>query len=199
MIFSSSSDSEEDNLPLSETRKQLKSEFEESKLNSENQVSFPEKKFGGLFNFGASTSAAMQQSAMQDESSVHAKKFNYHPIRKRTSCKTIFESSSSISSSENGSSDEEWNSKNTFKTEQKRTKFSKNRRKATKKYKKRRVSSTVVSNPKPLSELPTSEEAREKDGESVVQYDLPRVRSMIIKRGEQQDQHYIQKESNSGE
>lgn len=197
-MFSSESDDTEDNKPLSETRKQLKSEMDEGKF----KVNLGEKaeehvrnlKLNSdtisLFNYGASTSTASQP----DDNVTNQSKFYYHPIRKRVSGKSIFDSSSNNSSSSTSeTSDEEWKSKTTTKVDSKHSKaFSKNRRKPSKKFQKqRRVSSTIVSNPKPLSELPSSEEAREDDGSS----EFPKVKSVIIKKFD--DQHYIQKNSNS--
>lgn len=189
-LFSSDSDDTEDNKPLSETRKLLKSETGEGKLDLKKDARIPDQTMEdaiNLFNYGASTSTASQP----DENVTNQKKFYYHPIRKRLSGKSIFDSSSSNSTSESETSDEEWQSKMS-KVE---SKSSKNRRKSSKKFKKRRVSSTIVSNPKPLSELPTSEEARE-DDEGIGSMEYPRVKSVIIKKFND-DQHYIQKTSNS--
>lgn len=199
-IYSSSSDTE-DNKPLSETRKQLKSELCDGKfdvnLDIKNDDHIPDPNMGMdnliMFNYGASTSTA----SLPDENITNQKKFYYHPIRKRTSGKSIFDSSSSNSSStDSDTSDDEWQTKMASRNENKRSKCSKNRRKSSKKLKKRRVSSTIVSNPKPLSLLPSSEEARDGDavGESINE-DYPRIKSVIIKKFD--DQHYIQKSSNS--
>lgn len=196
--FSSESDDTEDNKPLSETRKQLKSEIDEGKfkVNLEEKVDEHVRNFKisndavSLFNYGASTSTASQP----DDNVTNQKKYYYHPIRKRLAGKSIFDSSSNNSSSSTTeNSDEEWKSKKSSKVDSKHSKASsKNRRKPSKKFKKqRRVSSTIVSNPKPLSELPSSEEAREDDGSS----EFPKVKSVIIKKFD--DQHYIQKNSNS--
>lgn len=199
-VYSSSSDTE-DNKPLSETRKQLKSELSEGKfeasLDIKNDDHIPDPNISMdnliLFNFGASTSTA----SLPDENFTNQKKFYYHPIRKRQSGKSIFDSSSSSgsSSSDSDTSDDEWQSKMASgRSDNKRSKSSKNRRKSSKKLKKRRVSSTIVSNPKPLSLLPSSGEARDDDTEAIND-DYPRVKSVIIKKFD--DQHYIQKSSNS--
>lgn len=194
-LFSSETDDPEDNKPLSETRKQLKSELEEAKF----EVNFdikddPTMRIDdniNILNYGASTSTASQP----DEHVTNQKKLYYHPIRKRVSCKSIFDSTSSESSSLSETSDEEWQSKMYNKAEGKHSKSSKNRRKNSRKLKKRRVSSTIVSHPKPLSELPSSEEAPgDNDAMEPVDYP-PRVKSVIIKKHD--DQHYIQKTSNS--
>lgn len=199
-ICSSESDDPEDNKPLSETRKQLKSEIDDGlfdanmDIKTDDHIPDPSNKFDMKFlNYGASTSTASQP----DESVVTNKKFYYHPIRKRTAGKSIFEGSSSSSpSSESETSDVEWHSKISSRLEQKHSKASKNRRKTTKKHKKRRISSTIVSNQKPLSELPTSEEAREDNHEAMSSLEYPRVKSVIIKKFDN-DQHYIQNNSNS--
>lgn len=199
-VYSSSSDTE-DNKPLSETRKQLKSELSEGKfeanLDIKNDDHIPDPSMSMdnliLFNFGASTSTA----SLPDENFTNQKKFYYHPIRKRQSGKSIFDSSSSSgsSSSDSDTSDDEWQSKMASgRSDNKRSKSSKNRRKSSKKLKKRRVSSTIVSNPKPLSLLPSSGEARD-DNTEAINDDFPRVKSVIIKKFD--DQHYIQKSSNS--
>jgi E3 ubiquitin-protein ligase Topors len=168
-----SSDSEDDK-PLAETVKQLKSEMVEIEPN-ENKLK--------LLNFGASTSTASQP----DESVTNTRKLYYHPIRKRLSGKSIFDSSSDSSSSSE-TSDDDWESKKR-----------KNRKKSSKKLKKRRVSSTIVSNTKPLSELPSSGEAREdadeNNGDVALGEEFPRVKSVIIKKYD--DQHYIQKSTES--
>lgn len=200
-IFSSDSDDPEDNKPLSETRKQLKSEMDEGKfdvnlgIKSDEHIPDPNMRLDdnlNLLNYGASTSTASQP----DENITNQKKFYYHPIRKRLSGKSIFDSSSSASStSDSETSDDEWQSKMSTKVESKQNKSSKNRRKSSKKLKKRRVSSTIVSNPKPLCELPSSEEARDDDDNAMCSVDYPRVKSVIIKKYD--DQHYIQKTSNS--
>lgn len=200
-IFSSDSDDPEDNKPLSETRKQLKSEMDEGKfdvnlgIKSDEHIPDPNMRLDdnlNLLNYGASTSTASQP----DENVTNQKKFYYHPIRKRLSGKSIFDSSSSASStSDSETSDDEWQSKMSTKVENKQNKSSKNRRKSSKKLKKRRVSSTIVSNPKPLCELPSSEEARDDDDNAMCSVDYPRVKSVIIKKYD--DQHYIQKTSNS--
>ena len=190
--FSSDSDDPEDNKPLSETRKQLKSEMDEAKfdvnldLKEDPNIKIDENI--NLLNYGASTSTASQP----DENTTNQKKFYYPPIRKRIAEKSIFDSSSSSSSSESETSDEEWQSKMVSKTESKHSKSSKTRRKNSRKLKKRRVSSTIVSHPKPLSELPSSEEA---PGDNDTSVDYPRVKTVIIKKHD--DQHYIQKTSNS--
>ena len=152
-VCSSDSDTE-DNKPLSvlqETKKLLKSEMVEETV--------PEISMGehvNLLNYGASTSTASQP----DESVTNQKKLYYHPIRKRLSGKSIFDSSSSdSSSSDSETSDEEWQSKMT--TVHKRN--AKSRRKSSKNFKKRRVSSSMTGNQKPLSELPSSGEAREEE------------------------------------
>jgi E3 ubiquitin-protein ligase Topors len=199
-IYSSSSDTE-DNKPLSETRKQLKSELSEGKfdvnldIKNDNHIPDPMRMDDNiiLFNYGASTSTA---SLPDDIVTNQTKKLYYHPIRKRLSGKSIFDSSSSSdsSSSDSDTSDEEWQSKMPSKIENKHTKSSKNRRKSSKKLKKRRVSSTIVSNPKPLSQLPSSEEARVGEDEAMNE-DFPRIKSVTIKKYD--DQHYIQKSSNS--
>lgn len=186
-IFSFESDDTEDNKPLSETRRLLKSEIDEGHI----KINVDEKgeELGGndksdanrLFNYGASTSTASQP----DDNVTNQKKFYYHPIRKRLSAKSISDSSSNNSTT-SGSSNEEWKSKQSKLNRA----TSKNRRKPSKHFKKRRVSSTTVI-PKPLSELPSSEEAREGDGIS----EFPRVKSVIIKKYD--DQHYIQNNSNS--
>lgn len=196
-LFSSESDDTEDNKPLSETRKLLKSEVCETQcdvnhdVKTDEQASEPEfePEHLTLFNYGASTSTASQPEELR----IPPKKFYYQPKRKRHSGKSIFEASSSdSSSSESENSDEEWKSKN------KNSKTSKNRRKSTKKLKKRRVSSTIVSNQKPLSELPSSEEAREEDGdEAMCTVDHPRIKSVIIKKTD--DHHYIQKTNSNSD
>lgn len=190
-IYSSSSDTE-DNKPLSETRKQLKSEIDEVKFDIKSDEAIADMSVRhedeniNLLNYGASTSTASQP----DETITIQKKFYYHPIRKRVAGKSIFDSSSSdSSSSDSDTSDEEWQSKMPSKSEPKHSKSSKKRRKSSKKLKKRRVSSTIVNNPKPLSQLPSSEEARDDDD------DYPRIKSVIIKKSD--DHHYIQKSSNS--
>lgn len=172
-----SSDSEDDK-PLAETVKQLKSEMVEVEVNEEKI---------NLLNFGASTSTASQP----DENVTNTRKLYYPPIRKRLSGKSIFDSSSSDSSSSSETSDDDWENKKR-----------KNRRKSSKKLKKRRVSSTIVSNTKPLSELPSSGEAREDGAEEVAEEgdvemgeQFPRVKSVIIKKYD--DQHYIQKSTDS--
>jgi E3 ubiquitin-protein ligase Topors len=159
----------EDNKPLAETMKQLKSETVDA-----------EDKSGLLLNFGASTST-----------DTNPRKLYYHPIRKRSLGKSIFESSSSDSSSSSESSDDDWESKKR-----------KSRKKSSKALKKRRVTASTSSagNTKPLSELPSSEEAREEIPEGQAEGDeineqLPRVKSVIIKKCD--DQHYIQKSSES--
>lgn len=171
------SDSEDDK-PLAETMKQLKSEMVEVEVGEEKL---------NLLNFGASTSTASQP----DENVTNPRKLYYHPIRKRLSGKSIFDSSSSDSSSSTETSDDDWESKKR-----------KNRRKSSKKLKKRRVSSTIVSNTKPLSELPSSGEARDDgqeegnaDGDVMMGEQFPRVKSVIIKKNH--DQHYIQKSTDS--
>lgn len=172
-----SSDSE-DNKPLAETVKLLKSEMVDVEVNEDKL---------NLLNFGASTSTA----SLPDENVTNTRKLYYHPIRKRLSGKSIFDSSSSESSSSSETSDDDWESKKR-----------KNRRKSSKKLKKRRVSSTIVSNTKPLSELPSSGEAcvdgGEKghaEGDEEMGEQFPRVKSVIIKKYD--DQHYIQKSTES--
>ncbi|CRL03306.1 CLUMA_CG016369, isoform A [Clunio marinus] len=200
-IYSSSSDTE-DNKPLSETRNQLKSEMCENKFNInleiKNDESNPDASGGGtlddnlnLLNFGASTSTASQP----DDIITNQKKFYHHPIRKRVTGKSIFDSSSSDSSSttsKSDTSDDEWRTKTTTN----KSKSSKSRRKSSKNFKKRRMSSTIVSNPKPLSQLPSSEEAHDNDGEAI-HSELPRVKSVIIRKFD--DQHYVQQKSSSSE
>lgn len=191
-LFSSDTEDPEDNKPLSETRKQLKSEMDEAKfdlnLDLKDDPSAMDDNIN-MLNYGASTSTASQP----DENVTNQKKFYYHPrLQKRVSTKSIFDSSSSSSSSESETSDEEWQSKMVNKSDSKHSKSSKTRRKNSRKLKKRRVSSTIVSHPKPLSELPSSGEA---PGDNDALLDYPRVKSVIIKK--QDDQHYIQKTSNS--
>lgn len=190
MLFSSDTDDPEDNKPLSETRKQLKSEMEEAKFDVNLDIKDdPNMRMDdniNTLNYGASTSTASQP----DENVTNQKKFYYHPIRKRVSGKSIFDSSSSESSSESETSDEEWQSKMVNKAESKHSKSSKTRRKNSRKLKKRRVSSTIVSHPKPLSQLPSSEEAPG-DNDGLESVDYPRVESVIIKKHD--DQHYIQR------
>lgn len=187
----SSSDDPEDNKPLSETRKQLKSEMDETKFNMNLEIKDDPKieidENIHTLNYGASTSTASQP----DENVTNQKKFYYHPIRKRIAEKSIFDSSSSTSSSNSKTSDEEWHSKWSSKMENRNSKSSKNRRKNSRKLNKRRISSTIV---KPLSELPSSEEAPN-DNNAMESVDYPRVKSVIIKK--YIDQHYIQKASNS--
>lgn len=190
-ICSSDSDDPEDNKPLSE----MKSEMVEGKfdinLDIKDDSLIPDPKMRqedtlNLLNYGASTSTASQP----EENVTNQKKFYYHPIRKRVSGKSIFDSSSSASqSSDSETSDDEWQSKMTSKSESKQNKTSKNRRKA-KNFKKRRVSSTIVSNPKPLSELPSTEEARDDEDNAIGSVEHPRVKSVIIKKYDEQ-QHYI--------
>lgn len=204
-LSSSDSDDTEDNKPLSETRKQLKSElFEEEKyemhdindIKTDEHIPEPNMRMDdnmNLFNFGASTSTA----SLPDENVPNQKiqKLYYQPKRKRFTGKGIFEESSSeSSSSESSTSDDEWQDKVASSTSIKQNKSSRHRRKSSKKQKKRRVSSTIVSNPKPLSELPSSEEARDDDDEAMG-IEHPRIKSVIIKK--QDDQHYIENAENS--
>ena len=202
-IYSTESDDSEDNKPLSETRKQLKSEVDDGSfdidIKTDDHIPDPNMRDDNIniLNYGASTSTASQP----DENIVTQKKFYYHPIRKRVSGKSIFDSSSPSGSSisESEASDEEWHSKISSRLEQKHNKTSKTRRKPSKKHKKRRISSTIVSNPKPLSELPSTgeAEAQEEDTEQQAMDSLeyPRVKSVIIKKYD--NEHYIQKTSNS--
>jgi E3 ubiquitin-protein ligase Topors len=201
---SSDSDDTEDNKPLSETRKLLKSELCEEKYEirqnykTDEHIPEPNMKIDhsiNLFNFGASTSAASQP----DESVSNQKnlKIYYQPKRKsRCASKSIFEqsssSSSSSSSSESSTSDDEWQTKQAISVGSKH-KSSRHRRKGSKKMK-RRVSSTIVSNPKPLCELQSSEEVRE-DEDTVMGTEHPRIKSVIIKK--QDDQHHYIENANS--
>lgn len=199
-VYSSSSDTE-DNKPLSETRKQLKSELTEGKfdvaldIKNDDHIPDPTAQIEdtlNLFNYGASTSTASQP----DDIVTNQKKFYYHPIRKRLSGRSIFDSSSSdSSSSQSDTSDEEWQSKMPTKIDHKHSKSSKNRRKSSKKLKKRRVSSTIVSNPKPLCMLPSSEEARDVGVDEPMHQEYPRIKSVIIKKYD--DQFMVQQSSNS--
>lgn len=189
-INSSSSDTE-DNKPLSETRKQLKSELgdETLTLDIKNDDHIPDPSMDSLsaFNYGASTSTA----TLPDEIVTNQKKLNYHPLRKRRSGKSLLDSSSSSStSSKSDSSDDEWQSKMASKCDKRRIKSFK-RRLASKKLKKRRMSSMQLPS---LSLLPSSEQAPN-DDQNALNEDFPRIKLVIIKKFD--DQHYIQKSSNS--
>lgn len=184
----SSSDTE-DNKPLSETKKKLKSEINveqiEEKIEFKNDGLIMSNFTDALhiFNYGASGSTASQP----DDHVTNQKKFYFSPIRKRLSKRSVLESTSSESlSSDSENSDEEWQSK--------LKRCSKNRRKS-KKFKKRRVSSTIVSNQKPLSQLPTSEEAPD---DEAIDKEYPRIKSVIIKKFDDQ-QHYIEKQSTNSD
>lgn len=144
-----------------------------------------EEKACQLLNFGASTSTSTD---------TNPKKLYFHPKRKLFPGKSIFESSSSESESSSESSDDDWESKKR-----------KSRKKSSKALKKRRVSATIVSNTKPLSQLPSSEEAKQEvrteDGQAHSETEnheqFPRVKSVIIKKCD--DQHYIEQKSTESE
>lgn len=184
-VDSSTTDSE-DNKPLAETCKQLKSEAEEEKpvitfkidesVIPKNESTIP------IFNYSASTSA-------MNEDNGKIRKIYFAPKRKRAATKSIFASSSSSSgstSSNSNSSSDEANDKDSNK--------SKSRQKLTaKKLKKIRLSSAIGSTPKPLSQLQSSEEAQNDDDHGLVQ---PRLKSVIIKKTDNQ-QYSVQQRTDT--
>jgi E3 ubiquitin-protein ligase Topors len=190
-VDSSTTDSE-DNKPLAETKKQLKSEVDEKKPliqdfsgigEGSNFEEFTENFINTLCE--PSTSKALEQQQQQTNENT-VKKIYFAPKRKNLSGKSIFDSSSSSSStsSNSGESDEEWETLQNGKT--------KSRRKLTaKKLKKMRLSSS--SNPKPLSQLQSSEEATHISDENDV--NKPRIKSVIIKKTD--NEHYIQRMTSS--
>jgi hypothetical protein len=201
-VSSSDSDDTEDNKPLSETRKLLKSEHcEETYKIHQNFIKTDDHIPGlnvrtdnnmNLFNFGASTSAASQPDEIV---SIQKHQKIYYQPKRKSKClgKSIFEQSSSpSSSSESSTSNDEWQTKSASNAGSKH-KSSRHRRKGSKKMK-RRVSSTIVSNPKPLCELQSSEEVRE-DEDAVMGTEHPRIKSVIIKK--QDDQHHYIQNANS--
>lgn len=205
-IDSSSTDSDE-NKPLSETQKILKSEKSADGIGASNSQSTTQaiKMPDGIdmpkpnedaycVNYGASTS----NSADGSKNTTNTRKLYFKPVRKRLSQKSIFDSTSSSTTSEASGSDNEWQIK--FNSTQdklglKRKRALKNRRKiSAKELKKRRASSTIVRPPKSLHELPTSEEARSPSEDTE---DHPKIKSVIIKKCDDQEQHYIEKSSES--
>jgi E3 ubiquitin-protein ligase Topors len=188
-VDSSTTDSE-DNKPLAETKKQLKSEVDEMKPliqefngigEGSNLDDFDENLINTLCE--PSTSKALEQ---QQANGNTVKKIYFAPKRKNLSGKSIFDSSSSSSStsSNSGESEDEWETLQNGKT--------KSRRKLTaKKLKKMRLSTS--SNPKPLSQLQSSEEATHINDENDV--DKPRIKSVIIKKTD--NAHYIQRMTSS--
>ena len=186
-VDSSTTDSE-DNKPLAETKKQLKSEVDEMKPliqdfngigEGSNLDDFEENLINTLCE--PSTSKALEQ---QQANGNTVKKIYFAPKRKNLSGKSIFDSSSSSSSTSSNSSEDEWETLQNGKT--------KSRRKLTaKKLKRMRLSTS--SNPKPLSQLQSSEEATHMNDENDV--DKPRIKSVIIKKTD--NAHYIQRMTSS--
>lgn len=188
-VDSSTTDSE-DNKPLAETKKQLKSEVDEKKplINEFNGIGeesnlevFSENLINTLCE--PSTSKGLEQ---QQANGNTVKKIYFAPKRKNLSGKSIFDSSSSSSSStsNSGESEDEWETLQNGKT--------KSRRKLTaKKLKKMRLSTS--SNPKPLSQLQSSEEATHINDENDI--NKPRIKSVIIKKTD--NEHYIQRRTSS--
>lgn len=184
-VDSTSTDSE-DNKPLAITKMKLKAELEETKSDIKEQV----REFKNILepevhiedsslNFGASTS--QQEPLLAKEITPRVKKFYFAPKRKRVSTKNVLEpsSSSGSSSSDNSSSSssESSNAENGYHKLKKRR-----RRMAEKNMKRIRLS--TAKNQKPLSLLPSTEEARESDD-----INHPPIRSVIIVKNS--NHHYI--------
>lgn len=185
-VDSTSTDSE-DNKPLAITKMKLKAELEETKSDIKEQILElknilePEVHIeDSSLNFGASTS--QQEPLQAKEITPRVKKFYFAPKRKRISTKNVLEpsSSSGSSSSDNSSSSssESSNAENGYHKLKKRR-----RRMAEKNMKRIRLS--TAKNQKPLSLLPSTEEARESDDKN-----HPPIRSVIIVKNNS-NHHYI--------
>lgn len=206
-VDSSTTDSE-DNKPLAETKKLLKSEDDKKPdiqgfcdaisimpstsrvlmnlMNNNEEIR--KQDFYEDMNPMPSTSNGLMKLMTNHEDGNKVKKIYFAPKRKVISGKSIFDDSTSSSSSDSDSSDtdEEWKSTNgSGKT--------KARRKLTaKKLKRIRLSSS--SNTKPLSQLQTSEETQHSDDNDTIK---PPIKSVIIKKAD--NAHYIQKSKSSGD
>jgi E3 ubiquitin-protein ligase Topors len=228
-VDSSTTDSD-DNKPLAETVKQLKTESDESKveiskyveaiLNSNISPENPNldkphdsininNMDDNVFNYGASTSntnininnnSNSNSNSNSNVLGVNAteldnklKKIYFAPKRKNISKKSIFESSSSSASSKSGSSSDSsstTSSSNSTEWNKKDIKSKSRRKHAAKRLKIMRKSSAI--NQKPLNKLHSSEETHNSDEEQ-----MPRIKSVIIKKNDNQHYTLQNKPSNS--
>jgi E3 ubiquitin-protein ligase Topors len=190
-VDSSTTDSE-DNKPLAITKLKLKSEVDESKsIIHEKKIDIrsllePEIQIDA-FNYGASTShQSMMDQQLTSDPFPKVKKIYFAPKRKRISTKNVFEKSSSESSSSSGSTSD--SSSNSDANSDNHRSKKKRRKVAEKNMKLKRISS--AKNQKPLSLLPSTEEALNGDEPP------PRVKSVIIKMKSNQP-YVMQKSSNT--
>lgn len=192
-VDSSTTDSD-DNKPLAITKLKLKSEIDDTKtiIHEEkmdiSSILEPEIQIES-FNYGASTSHQSMMDQQEDPFSK-VKKIYFAPKRKRISTKNVFEKSSSSSSETSSSSENSSDSSNSNQSDNHRSKM-KRRKVAEKNMKRKRISSSK--NQKPLSLLPSTEEAQNDDEDDEPH---PRVKSVIIKIKSNQP-YVMQKSSNT--
>lgn len=191
-VDSSTTDSE-DNKPLAITKLKLKSEIDDSKTfndekNDIRNLLEPEIQIKS-FNYGASTSRqSMMDQPVEENTFPKIKKIYFAPKRNRVGLKNVFEKSSSSSNSSDSSSDL---SSDANKSDNNRSK-KKRRRVAEINMKKTRISS--AKNQKPLSLLPSTEEAQITEDEPV-----PRIKSVIIMKNNTNQQHFVKQKSSNSE